>query len=636
MNRTDHGATSYLEHRPLLSPRQAFALSSGAALVLAVIGAGLAATAVIQRLELVTLDWRFRERGPLPVRRDIVIVQITETARRTLKRETQRFELREHLPVALNHLAEAGALVVGLDLWLEDLTDPQTDARLAEAIAQSNVIVAVTHDAGLTKRAPPLFLAAGPLEGDITVYPDPDGVLRRLPPEACLTIADESGTPRPIPQFAMVAALFGILERDPGAGVVCDASATRVGPHVLPAHALVDFAAVDMKAWRTLSFEEVVQNRFAPECVDGAIVLIGSTRAIEDSFPMSLSERLVPGVLYHANVIAQILDGRGFRKVWTDGPGHFGLVALVGLAAALFSWNPRPWWQYRRSTLWLVLYLGTGVVVFLGGWMTASCVLFERHILLPVAAPVTAMSLSLGTGLAAQWILLSGDMRRLAERARRIEAMFGQSVSHAVLQAVKADPQAIERTQVRDVSVLFCDLRGFTATSGSLAPEQVAALLNEYFNHITAAIFEHDGFIDKFVGDEVMAVFSVPLVQADHVQRAARTAVAIKRRLAELNQERLRRGEKPLVCGIGIHTGPAAAGHIGSRQRSNYTVVGNTVNLAARIEGFTKGGETLVSRAVRDQLPPDCPAQPWKEVDIRGSTGRHELYCIPDDPAPEA
>jgi adenylate cyclase len=268
------------------------------------------------------------------------------------------------------------------------------------------------------------------------------------------------------------------------------------------------------------------------------------------------------------------------------------------------------------------------VALFLGGWTSLTFLLFEKNILLPLVGPLVAMSLALGSGLAAQWVILSENAKRLAQRMRHIEALFGQSVSPNVLEALKRSPERIRRTETRDVSVLFCDLRGFTAQTSEMEPADVAAMLNEYFNYITAAVFEHDGFIDKFVGDEVMVVFSVPFEQEDHPARAVRTAIAIKQRLAELNRVRAAREQPPLNCGLGIHCGPAAAGHIGSRQRSNYTVVGTTVNLAARIEHFTSGGEILVSNAVRRKLPPEIPVRLWDKVEIRGASGVHELYEV--------
>ena len=159
-----------------------------------------------------------------------------------------------------------------------------------------------------------------------------------------------------------------------------------------------------------------------------------------------------------------------------------------------------------------------------------------------------------------------------------------------------------------------------------LSPEQVARMLNEYFEAITSAVFENQGFLDKFVGDELMAVFGVPLEQDDHAERAARCALGIKRGLAALNQRRAARGEGPLDCGVGIHTGQVAAGHIGTAERANYTVVGDTVNVAARIEGLTSGGEVLISEEVQQRLDGSLATRAWKTVQLRGSDREHRLF----------
>jgi len=126
-------------------------------------------------------------------------------------------------------------------------------------------------------------------------------------------------------------------------------------------------------------------------------------------------------------------------------------------------------------------------------------------------------------------------------------------------------------------------------------------------------------------------VYSVPLSQADHAARAVRTAIDIKRRLATLNLARAARGEAPLQCGVGIHCGPAAAGHIGTRRRSNYSVIGHTVNLAARIEKLTSHGEILISQEVRDRIGDAFALQPWRTVEIRGVQEAQDLFVVVPD-----
>lgn len=624
----DKSPTAYLQDRPVLTTRQARFLGLAAPVLFALVALAVVDRMPIERLENVSIDWRFQARGPRTPRSDIVLVFIDEQSRQNLREGEGRFELREHLADAIDNLADAGALVVGLDVVLEGRGDPAIDARLADVIANANVILGVTYSQGQLKRAAPLFLESNPAEGFLNVHQDPDGGLRRLPNVLHLDRRVDTNTLVRIPHFPLRAAWYAVVEQTPDAKLQFERDGARIGDHLVQAGELIDYVALRDQGWTPLAFEDVVRNRFDPAAVDGAVVLLGESRLVAENFPMPLSDKVQPGLYYHANVVAQILDRRRFDTRWTTDRRRSTLVGLFGLAAGLVSWNSPRWWQRRHGALLLAMYVAVAVVVFLGGWTVLCFIAFSHHVLLPYVAPLAAMALALVAGMTAQWVLLIANARRLSERARRIESLFGQSVSYNVLEALKSDPGMLLHIEVREVSVLFCDLRGFTATASDLAPDQVATMLNEYFSHITAAIFEHDGFIDKFVGDEVMAVFSVPLTQPDHVERAVWTAIGIKRRLGQLNRTRRERNEPPLECGVAVHCGPAAAGHIGSSQRHNYTVVGNTVNLAARIQGFTEHGEILVSQAVRDQLPSDVRVAPWKTVEIRGSQGRHELHVV--------
>ena len=623
--------TAYLQDRPVLSMWQARAISVICPLIFALLGVWAATTAPVEQLENTSIDWRFDYRGVRPVRSDVIIVELDEDSRRALREGDEKFGLREHLPDAIEHLYDAGALVVAIDVWLDGLTNPRIDDRLAETIASTDVVLAMTHTDEKTVRAADVFLSSQPAEGTISVYPEEDGVLRRLPELLYINAVNPDGSIAIIPHFPLMIALYGIWQTDPDAQLELVEGGAKLGERFVNSRELVDYVAPRGAGWNTMTFAEAVRGTFDKSVVDGAMVLIGESRSIIDHFSMPLGGAINPGVYYHANVVAQILDGRHIDTGMSQGQLRLWIVGLLSLAAGLFAWNQRAWWRHRYSTLLLSLYLLAGVVVFLGGWTLAAFDLFERGVLAPLVGPVAGMTLGLGTGLAAQWVIVSANSRRLMERARRIEALFGQSVSQHVLEALRSAPERVMETQVRDVTVLFCDLRGFTAASSKLPPERVAAMLNEYFNHITSAVFEWDGFIDKFVGDEIMVVFSAPLPQEDHVERAVRAAIDLKRRLAELNVRRAERGEPGLACGVGIHTGPAAAGHIGSAQRSNYTVVGTTVNLASRIQSFAKGGEILVSAAVREQLPDDISVTHFKKVEIRGAEGQHDLFEVPQD-----
>ena len=147
------------------------------------------------------------------------------------------------------------------------------------------------------------------------------------------------------------------------------------------------------------------------------------------------------------------------------------------------------------------------------------------------------------------------------------------------------------------ITVLFADIRGFTSLSENENPEKVVGLLNQYFSAMTEIIFEHGGTLDKYIGDGLMALFGAPTATPQDAQNAVKAAVAMQKRLLTLNQELDELGYSQIAVGIGLHTGEATIGYIGSEQRSEYTAIGDTVNLASRLESNAVGGQILISEA---------------------------------------
>ncbi len=152
------------------------------------------------------------------------------------------------------------------------------------------------------------------------------------------------------------------------------------------------------------------------------------------------------------------------------------------------------------------------------------------------------------------------------------------------------------------VTILFADIRGFTALSERENPEKIVSLLNRYFSAMSEEIFAHEGTLDKYIGDGLMAIFGAPTATSSDAKNAVRTAVAMQRRIAQLNQELIKEGFNQVNVGIGLHTGVATIGYIGSNQRSEYTAIGDTVNLASRLESNARGGEILVSEATAREV----------------------------------
>jgi adenylate cyclase len=182
------------------------------------------------------------------------------------------------------------------------------------------------------------------------------------------------------------------------------------------------------------------------------------------------------------------------------------------------------------------------------------------------------------------------------------------------------------------VAVLFSDIRDFTTLSERSEAEAVVTMLNEYFSHMLGPIFEFEGMLDKFIGDAIMAVFGVPLTGTDDAERAVRAALAMRRALKKYNEDRTQLGLPPIQNGIGITKGEAVSGNIGSEQRMEYTVIGDTVNIASRLEGLTKNYEhkILVNEGVYLEIKDKIPCVDLGFAHVKGKEGDVHIYGVPD------
>ena len=221
------------------------------------------------------------------------------------------------------------------------------------------------------------------------------------------------------------------------------------------------------------------------------------------------------------------------------------------------------------------------------------------------------------------------DMAASLREKDAIKRAFTRYVAREVVTEILKDPDKIVLTgERREVTVLFCDVRGFTSLSERLAPEEVVTLLNAFYTLMIDTTFKHDGTLDKFLGDGVMAIFGAPIFHPDHCLRALRTALAMQAGIRELSARRVAEGKAPLRVGIGVNAGSAVAGSVGTEARMEYTVIGDSVNVAARLESYAKPGQILITEHTHGLVRDAIEARALGRLKVRGKEEELEVYEV--------
>ncbi|MCC6988782.1 MAG: adenylate/guanylate cyclase domain-containing protein [Acidobacteria bacterium] len=351
-----------------------------------------------------------------------------------------------------------------------------------------------------------------------------------------------------------------------------------------------------------------------PAVFKDRIVVVGVTaQGLMDLFTTPFGEGRMPGAEVHANVIDGVLNGRAVapaapwqRMAVTLTPAR--AIAAVGALAA-------PWITAAAAAA-----AAAGVV-----WYATRAL--GAGLWLPVVVPVTACLLTFLADLA--WMYFVEGREK-----RRVKRLFSRYVSKDVYQQLLASPaEAVLGGQRREMTVLFSDMRGFTTLSESGEAEDLVRQLNQYFTRMVEVVFANRGTIDKFVGDMVMALYGAPLDDPDHADHAVQTALDMVRELRQLNRIWAVEGRTELDIGIGINTGEMIAGNIGSDTIMSYTVIGDNVNLGARLESLNKdfGTRILISDATRRQLKGTYDIRPLGEVTVKGKTRAVQVFEVRAD-----
>jgi len=355
------------------------------------------------------------------------------------------------------------------------------------------------------------------------------------------------------------------------------------------------------KTFRYYSAADVLAGT-APADFAGAIALVGTTaKGLQDLRPTPLAADF-PGVEIHASLLSGMLN-QNLKSVPANANAIEALIMLLTGLVVLFVI------PYRDP-----VFNALGVVAVMGAVAAANLLLWIK---LNEVVPVAATLLMLAVLFA--WNMLAGFMRE-ERKIRRVSAMFGEYVPRErVAQMVESGERYSMVGESRTMTVLFCDVREFTALSENLPPRELSAMLNAYLTPMTEIIHAHHGTVDKYVGDAIMAFWGAPIDNPNHARDAVLAALAMQRRVSSLAQEFKKRGWPELVIGVGINTGAMNVGDMGSEFRKAYTVLGDAVNLASRLEGLTKeyGVAVIIGEDTRAAVP-DIRCREIDRVRVKG------------------
>ncbi|HSA93460.1 MAG TPA: adenylate/guanylate cyclase domain-containing protein, partial [Terriglobales bacterium] len=331
------------------------------------------------------------------------------------------------------------------------------------------------------------------------------------------------------------------------------------------------------------------------------------------------------GVEIHANIIDNLLHlndparsflSRGSREEIID------LVAIVAFGLVLGVWfgRIRPILATVTAVVVLLLFMGGLHLAFAKWGMWLSFVV------------------PAGTLLANYGSVTSFRMIFEEREKRKVRRTFSQYVSPGVIRLLENDPARYLRRggELKELSVMFSDIRGFTAMSEGMTPDELVRLLNEYLNEMSDIVIRRWGTLDKYIGDAIMAFWGSPYPQEDHAQRACLAALDMCARLEELNAQWRAAGRKTLAIGVGVNTGPVNVGNMGSDKRFNWTVMGDNVNLASRLEGLTKeyGVRIVLSEGTWQQVAKDFVGRELDRIRVKGKAqpvGIYELLDVAGD-----
>ena len=599
-------------------------------------------------------DFFFILRGPVIPSSDIIIIDIDE---KSLQKQGQWPWSRNKVAQLIQNLNEAEAGIIGLDIVFSeaDRSSPISiadklqceqgdledyDKTLAEVIATSPTIGGYFFSFGKsvhkqTPLVPAVFIEKGgstqayviepsqlvlniPLiqdafysSGFFNNTPDEGGMIRRVP-----LLMRYDGALYPSIALEMVRIYTG-ADRVVVNNSITGVESIEMGKLTIPtdrfARLIVNYKD-EGGSYTYLSATDILTDNFKHEDVAGKFVLVGTSAIGLADLRATPFDTVMPGVEVHASVIDNLLN-----QDFISPPEHTVLIELSMIIATVLIVMV----LLSFSNIWFIVPLF--ITLLYGTYLFFMELLFVQGIVLNILFPLAALVFSFMSTLLIEYLF---NLRQ----KQLVMAVFAKKVSPTVMNdLIQNSSEHLLTPRNREVTVFFSDIRSFTSISEKLGnPAHVIAMLNTYMTPMVETITKHQGTIDKFIGDAVMAYWNAPIDVEGHADKAVASALQQLKQLKKLNQTLKQQFDVEITIGIGIHTGEVTIGEMGSLGRSDYTIIGDNVNLASRLEGLTKvyGVAIIISAQTKYQLIQPCQTRSLDIVKVKGREEAVEIFEV--------
>lgn len=565
------------------------------AVLISIILSSMQFAGVFYNLQLKLSDTLYGGKNPL---NSIVLIAIDDQSLQEIGRWPWN---RDVFAKAIDNLKEAR--VIGIDVAFFEQSTPEHDGLLGTAASNANVVVPVEYlsfakqgDKVIGQRMlMPIKELETAKKGYVNVVTDSDGITRAIN----MDISDEYDN------FAYVVySEYWKKELDK-----------------TPARFLVNFIGKP-GSYKTYSIADIVNERIDASEFKDKLVLIGATSPDmhDDYFVPTSGGKAMPGVEIHANAIQTMINKDFLREE------SRAVSALILLASSLLTAVIAAKWGIKGITI-----ISPLIII---GYVFGAIYAFNYGLIMNIVY----LPLAVVTVYTAETI---HAYRATKKEKQKIKEAFAKYVSSEVVDEVMKNPDQLKLGgDKKEITVFFSDIRGFTTISEGLTPERLVHLLNEYLSAMTEIVMKHKGLVDKYIGDAIMAFWGAPLEQENNAEMACETSLEMQKKLAELNRKWALEKWPTIKIGIGLNTGEAIIGNMGSYERFDYTAIGDNINLGSRLEGLTKqyGAGILASEATQKKAGRGFV---FRKIDLVQVKGKHkpiliyELVCRKEELTPQ-